>query len=305
MADQRAAMALANTQHGLILRTQLLSLGLSDRLIERMHRDGLWERRAAGLYAVAGAPTSELQDLHGACLVHRGVASHASAARLLALPLELPRPLRPQITVRRGAGHSSVIAVVHETSQLPDVDVTSVDGIACTSATRTVLDLAGELRPFALARLVEDLWLDDRLEVDLLTDRLGGWARRGRRGTKRLRQILDDRLAPPLAESELEARFLELLRSAGLPPPEQQVVMRLPGGHHIRIDFTWPAQGVVVEVDGRRWHARTEAMSADRKRDNEHVLAGRAPLRFTWEHVVREPGYVVGALSRALLAPVA
>lgn len=294
-------MAQATSQHGVILRTQALALGLTDGMIERELRDGRWERVASGLYRVAGTPVSERQRLHGATLLHRGVASHASAARLLGLPLRVDEPLRPEVTVRRGAGHSSTIAVVHETALLPAVDIVAIDGIPCTTVPRTVLDLAARLRPRELARLVEDLWLGGRLDADVLLDRLGGWARRGRRGTRALRTILEERFGEPLAESELEARFLEVVRSAGLPQPDQQVVLRLSDGQFVRIDFVWRHRDVLVEVDGRRWHARSETMSADHKRDNEHVLAGRVPLRFTWEHVVREPSYVVAALERALL----
>jgi hypothetical protein len=300
MAVPRAVADLTAQQHGAIVRTQALSLGLTDRQIAGLLRDGVWERRANGLYVVAGTPATERRDLHGACLQHNGVASHASAARLLPLPVPLEQPLRPEVTVRRGAGHSSTVAWVHETAQLLAADVIEVDGIACTTPTRTVLDLSSRLQPRTLARLVEDLWLDGRLDVDVLVDRLGGWARRGRKGTRVLREIVEVRFGQPLTESELESRFLEVVRSAGLPEPDRQVVSRLSDGQFVRIDFVWAAHRLLVEVDGRRWHARTETMSADRKRDNDHVLAGLLPLRFTWEHVVREPTYVVGALRRAL-----
>jgi very-short-patch-repair endonuclease len=302
MTDYRTLMALAAAQHGVLLRTQVLTLGFTDRVIERHLREGLWDRVATGLYAVAGSPCDERQTLHGACLLHNGVASHASAGRLWALPTKLDLPLRPEVTVRRGATHSSTLAVVHETAHLDPEDVTEQDGIPCTTVSRTVLDLAGRLAPHHLSRLVEDLWLDDRLDPEGLQCRLSSWARRGRRGTKVLRRILEDRFGLPLVDSELEARFVELVRSAGLPEPDRQVVQRLSDGQFVRIDFSWCAGRVVVEVDGRRWHARSTTMSSDRKRDNDHTLAGRVSLRFTWEHVVREPAYVRAALERALLA---
>jgi hypothetical protein len=293
-------MDLATEQRGMVLRTQALALGLTDRRIDRLVADGLWERRAGGLYRIVGSVADERQRLVGACLLHRGSASHASAGRLLGLPVALDEPPRPEVSVRRGGTHSSAVAVVHETTHLPAEDLTQVDGIPCTTATRTVLDLSGRLRPRVLVRLVEDLWLADRLDVQALSDALNGWARRGRPGTRRLREILDDRFGQPLSESELESRFLAVVRAAGLPEPARQVVHRLSDGQFVRIDFVWHSARLVVEVDGRRWHARTETMSSDRKRDNDALLAGRLPLRFTWEHVVREPGYVVATLRTAL-----
>jgi very-short-patch-repair endonuclease len=304
MGTFREAAELAAQQHGVLLRTQALALGLNDKFIERQIRHGNWEREASGLYRMAGSPRSEHQAVMGASLLHRGLASHASAARLLELPLRLEQPPLPELAVRRGATHSSAVALLHETSQLPEADRTTVDGIPCTTPTRTVLDLADRLGHGRLGRLVEDLWLEGRLDLEVLQDRLGGWARRGRKGGRRLRVVLEERFgAAAVTESELERRFLELVRAAGLPEPERQQVRRLSDGQFVRIDFVWPEQSVVVEVDGRRWHARTETMSADRKRDNDHVLAGLRPLRFTWEHVVRDPGYVAAALHRALDTP--
>ena len=56
-----------------------------------------------------------------------------------------------------------------------------------------------------------------------------------------------------------------------------------------RVDRFIPEWGVVIELDGRRWHARTAAFEADRARDNAAVAAGFAVLRFTWQMLKRQP----------------
>jgi very-short-patch-repair endonuclease len=52
-----------------------------------------------------------------------------------------------------------------------------------------------------------------------------------------------------LTRSELERRFLRMLRTARLPDP---VVNRHREAH--RVDFHWPAYDLVVETDGRGVH---------------------------------------------------
>jgi hypothetical protein len=52
-------------------------------------------------------------------------------------------------------------AIIHY-DDVPDTDVTTVDGIPCTTPLRTVIDLAAELEATHLERMVQDC-LDRRL----------------------------------------------------------------------------------------------------------------------------------------------
>jgi very-short-patch-repair endonuclease len=59
-----------------------------------------------------------------------------------------------------------------------------------------------------------------------------------------------------------------LLCGANLPTPVTQY--RVAG---YPADFAWPAQRLIVEVDGYQFHGHRAAFERDRKRDQAHVLA--------------------------------
>ena len=71
--------------------------------------------------------------------------------------------------------------------------------------------------------------------------------------------------------------------AAGLPAPltQQQV-------NGFRVDFFWPELGLVVEVDGLRYHRTAAQQTRDRRRDHAHAAAGLTPLRFTHRQVAFE-----------------
>lgn len=104
-----------------------------------------------------------------------------------------------------------------------------------------------------------------------------------------------DRHALTIARSELERRFLALVRRAGLPMPLTQ--QRVNG---CTVDFYWPHAGLVVETDGLRYHRTAAKQAVDRRRDQKHAIAGIRELRFTNAQVVREPAWVTKVLHAML-----
>ena len=136
---------------------------------------------------------------------------------------------------------------------------------------------------------VESLWA---AFVDL--------AGRGRKGVAAMRAILGERedgyVAPA---SELEARFLELIRARGLPEPIRQFDAGDSDEWIGRVDFAYPANGLLIELDGRRHHSAPLDRKADEHRDRRLVAGGwRQVVRFSWCDVVNCPGDVVDRLSR-------
>ena len=101
-----------------------------------------------------------------------------------------------------------------------------------------------------------------------------------------------------ISESELESAVIRVLRKASLSLPERHVVVEWERCH--RLDFFYPTHNLIVEVDGRRWHASRKRFLADRYRDNAALLEGKRVIRLTWEDVVRNESYVVATVSRAL-----
>jgi very-short-patch-repair endonuclease len=64
-----------------------------------------------------------------------------------------------------------------------------------------------------------------------------------------------------------------------------------------RVDFYWPALGLVVETDGLRYHRTPAQQARDRLRDQAHTAAGLTQLRFTHAQVAYQPNHVVATLS--------
>ena len=100
---------------------------------------------------------------------------------------------------------------------------------------------------------------------------------------------------PAPVRSELERRFLEVVREQRLPTPVANAQV---GGHEV--DFHWPSHRLIVETDGRATHDTPHQFEQDRRRDLELTLAGWHVMRVSWRQVVHEPGRVA-ALLRARL----
>jgi very-short-patch-repair endonuclease len=70
-------------------------------------------------------------------------------------------------------------------------------------------------------------------------------------------------------------------------------------GRH-EVDFHWPEQRLVVELDGWKFHGHRVAFERDRIRDNELQLLGYTVLRFTWR---TDPAAMTAAVARFLSRP--
>ena len=73
---------------------------------------------------------------------------------------------------------------------------------------------------------------------------------------------MEQRGPPPETRSELERRFLDLCRAAGLPLPAVNVVVA-----GLEVDAVWPSERLVAELDGHAFHHTRTAFERDRIRD--------------------------------------
>jgi very-short-patch-repair endonuclease len=294
--DQRLGELAART-FGVFTTEQVLTAGLSPDQVTYRLRTGRWERLGKGVYRLTGAPKSPESHLFAATVIHRGVASHRSAAWLHGLeqgvlPVEVSAELR--------TGHRRHGARVHRTADLSPSDVTMVRGIRTTDATRTCIDMGARLGEAQLHRLVDRALHKGLTTEDRLVRRFLQLARRGRDGIATVRSVLE--LISPelgLVESDLETLLVRLLNAAGLPPPDRQVTVHT-AGQQFRLDFAYVAQKIAVECDGFGTHGTRHAFEDDRRRQNLLVLAGWRVLRFTWRQVTGSPDWVAAQVRRAL-----
>ncbi len=223
------------------------------------------------------------------------VVSHEAAARLHRFDRCLPEAV--EFTVPRTRRNADIPFPVHSTGLLPPIDRVKVAGYPCTSATRTIIDLArGRIPKVRLEAAIDSAVRSQASSPLVLERRLADLRGPGRWGARKLDELLLDSGGHTL----LERRFLQLMRTAGLPSPRTQVVHRRGGRTFARVDFIFEEQSVVVEVSGRKGHASDAERAKDAQRRNELQDVGRKIYEYTYHQVTREPDYVIRTMHERL-----
>ena len=109
--------------------------------------------------------------------------------------------------------------------------------------------------------------------------------------------MIPDDAPQEFTRSEAERRLRVLCKAARLPAPKMNA--RVAG---YEVDAFWPAQRLIVEIDGYRYHGTRQAFERDRRKDAALQAAGYRVVRITWSRLTSEP-YSVSAQLGALLTP--
>jgi very-short-patch-repair endonuclease len=279
---------LARRQYGVVTRSQLLARGVSRREIGyRIERRRLHVVQR-GVYAVGYDVLSEEGRRMAAALCAGGAISHRTAGAAW----EILSSPDLEVTAARSRRRPGIRIYCQRLE--PD-EVTTLDGIPITTVPRTLLDLAAILPPQELERALNEAEVSRPTSPTALRALLERYPRR--HGTAALKAILETRYG--ITRSELEARFVRLLRSAGLSRPELNGVVHV-GGRSFECDCVWRPQRLVVELDGRAYHATAAAFERDRARDRRLQAAGWTVVRMTWRQLREEPEIVVADLRTLL-----
>ncbi len=282
-----AIVAVARTQHGLVAARQLRRLGLDSR--------GIWRRIVRGWLIDLGDGVFQAGPVAGPCaremaaLLRYGERSILCDAVALAQweLRELRRGAPIDLIVSSGAAERQGTRL-HRRS-LASEDWTTRDGLRVTTPARTIADLSPSMPAVELQRLIEEAQLKGlATPAELETY--------GPRRPK-LRAALAAHDEPRLTRSEAERRLLTLIRAAGLPTP--LTTARVSG---LEVDVLWPAQRLIVEVDGYEFHGSRPAFERDRSRDARLLAAGYRVLRVTWRQLAQEPEQVIAVIAAALAA---
>jgi very-short-patch-repair endonuclease len=298
-SERRATLgALSNSQRGLFTRDQAIAAGYPRSTIAYRLRTHDWDVVDYAVYRVTGTPDSWHQRLLAACLAGPAVASHRAAAVLWHAP-GISSPV--EVTVIRHRRRSRRPDVTwHESTRLEPYERRIVEGIPVTEPARTLLDLASLGDEHVLVTTFDDFIGRGLTSFDAIYRRIEQLGEL-RRGAKVMRALLERRRPGHVPESVVETEFAQLLRRAGLPDPVPQFVVRDDGGAFVgRVDFAYPAERVLIEIQSTRWHNGPE----DRERDDRrHARMGS--LRY---HVVpigtgdlrARPDEVVATIRTAL-----
>jgi very-short-patch-repair endonuclease len=289
----RAMGTLAEAQHGVVTRAQLLELGLNRGSITHRIQLGRLVPVHRGVYTIGHRLLSREGRWMAAVLAcGRGaVLSHLSAAALWRIRQS------DRIEVTTLAGHRGRSGIFVHRSPLREDERTAHRGIPTTTVPRTLLDLSAVVRPDDLRsalRQAEQLRLTDPLSLSDLAER---YPRRP--GAATVRALLQEAMRGlNVIRSELEERFQGLLLNAGLPLPQTNQLVE-----GFEVDCVWPQHRLIVELDGRAVHDTRYAFEEDRVRDRILAAAGWRVIRITWRQLHEEPHLVEADLRRLLGQP--
>lgn len=272
--DHEGLRRLAAAQHGAFSRTQAAGLGFDRWVVSRRLRTGDWAALSPRVLCVAGSPATNEQRAMAATLDVLGSAvSHESSGGMWGIPgfrlepLHVVQPVGPHRM-------TSPLCQVHTSTHLPASHRAMLHGIPVTTPVRTLFDLAPRVHPLRMPRLVDAAWAMRLVSGELLHAALEDHAQRGRPGIQLMREILADRpvtYRPP--DSNLEARFQDIARSAGVATLRRQVET---GGDSWvgRVDFRDQVLPLVIEIDSERFHGSLTARADDEVRRQRLIDAG-------------------------------
>ncbi len=296
----------ASQQHGLISREQAVDLKFSGSAIDRRIQSGHWIAIRPGVYRVGAVASSWHQELMGACLWvgPEAVASHTSAAGLLKLD-GVPFPAI-EVTTSQPRNSRRTGVLVHRSRSLPSEDKTVIEGIPCTRAARTIIDLSSAIDARQLELALEDALRRRLVQVPWVYRRLRALGTIGRHGSRSLARFLSLRQSgEALTDSALEARVFQTLREAGLPRPDRQFMVTTDEELIGRVDFAYPKQRLIIEADGYRYHQDFRTWTNDRDRLNKLAADGWRVIHARWKDVGEDRDDFVKRVQEALQSSMA
>lgn len=272
------------TELGGVARYSALRAVLSRAEIDLAVAGGSVLRDARGVYSVPGADEARCVALQlgGVLSLTSAALEHGWAVKAL--------PDKPHVTVGRGRklGRRADLAHVHWADLGPH---DARDGVTIPEV--TLLQ--------CLRSLPEDEALsiaDSALREDGCHQMLARVAEGARgRGSARVRLVAsraDGRAAGPFESCARHICF-------GVPglTVEPQVTVRN-GSFSARADLVDTRLRIIVEADSFTWHGNRAALAGDCRRYNRMVVGGWIVLRFAYEDVMYDPGYVHEVLVEAV-----
>jgi very-short-patch-repair endonuclease len=275
---------IADRQRGLVTREQLLQIGLSAKEIHGRCRRGSLRVLHRGVYAVGHVALPPYARELAAVLTcgPQAFLSHDAAAALWGMQQTTSDEIDVTVVGRNPGTRAGVR--IHRVTRLDRGDRSVRDGIPLTSPGRTLVDLAGVLTARQLERAFDEGRSKGVISPKALAAALERYPRR--RGAALLTKLAGAKARTSKTthtESPPEETFLAAVRRARLPPPETNVRI----GRY-SVDFYWRVQGVVVEIDGYRFHSTRSAFERDRAKDQELRRRGLIVLRYSRRQVEEE-----------------
>lgn len=275
-------------------------MGYHQNAIARNVQAGRWTRPLSNFYLMTDRQRFSNSELHRGLIRAYSrtfggarVASHWTAAELWGLPTSIFSQNTLAFTEnrpRQGMLRPRYLTVYQRPLEPGDVEI--VDGIACTSLARTVVDcsLLGSF-PQAVCSMESALFFlppfsAPRLSRDELAEQLGAAGRRRHIATARAAF----EFAGTKSQSVFESRMRLFLRHHRVEQPAQQVEFLRSDGSILSIaDMAWRDKRTILECDGAGKYldhlgglSPAERLRRDRERDRVLRERGFETIRVTW-----------------------
>ncbi len=283
---------LAGAQRTIVSHEELIAHGYGRRVIAHWVNRGRLTSVFHGVYSVVQGDLPSLAREQAALIAcgEGAFLSHRSAAFVWGFRKTAPPMVEVTVQAPRRASHKGIR--VHRIRAIDGRELRQTDGLWVSSPERAVLEVAA-VAPDELSRVIEDGLAArkvNRRELEAVLAR-----NRPCRGAARLAEILGDGIAMTMTRSKRERAFLKLIRESGLPLPETNAKF---GPYEP--DFLWRRERLVVEIDGYTFHSGPDSFSRDREKDLFFKRLDLEVLRFTGEHIVRQPPMVLATVAQEL-----
>jgi hypothetical protein len=292
-------LRVAGRQRSLITRRQLLDLGATVRQIETWLAAGLLFRVHHGVYALAGARQDfDFRVLAGLLAAGpQAVISHRTAAALFGLRRVTCASIEVTVSGRRAPKGGGLTA--HRSDLLLPEDRTTIGIVPVTSPARTLLDLAPVLDVYRLGGALDDVLVRHLASLTAVERLLVRFARERRPGVQVLAKLVEERRQGKRpSQTGLEDELLEIFRAYGLPEPERQFKLLLPGGGMAVFDAAYPELFLGFEADGDKWHKGLLDRMRDEARDEQAGLIGWTIRRYGTEDIRDRPAGIADEVVR-------
>jgi len=280
--DLRLA-AVAGPQAGIFSRDQAYAIGFTWELMARRERWGTIVALGCDVFALAGSvDTLDRRRWFGLLAAGSDARlTHESAAHLYRVD-GIRRGL--VVVTARHPHHVAIAGVtLHQLDDLLPHHLASVDGWPTTTPARMLMDLAATTGWMRLATALEYVVVERLASFTAIRDVLSDVRRRGKPGVRKLASVLEARSGEPVAASDLERKLHDAVAIAGLRIIRQHRLPWIREPVEGVVDGAIPESRLILEADGRKWHARLAAMAKDRQRDRAAAAAGWQTLRWMYE----------------------
>lgn len=297
--DEAALAKLMKRQQGVVSRRQVLKHHGRHADIRRRVRRREWAVVHAGVYVNHTGPLTQEQREWAAVLLYWPAAAHCDTA------LRLHRLRRDRPGTKVGTTVHVVVDATRTVTRVPGVEVERVRNARSWLTQhrwppRVRIEFAllkvasGRDLPGAVAVLA-DACSQKKTDPAKLVESLTKLTRLPQRAA--LLEILGDVASG--AHSVLEHRYLRDVEQAHRLPTGERQVRERSGDRRVRRDVKYPAQRVLVELDGQFGHRDTADRWADLDRDLAAVVDSSVTVRLGWAQVLL-PCRVAAALATIL-----